>query len=313
MSDPARLTVVTGFLGAGKSTWLRHQLRSGVFDGARLVVNEAAATSVDHEILGGDPVPAILAGGCACCERRTELVGLLKRLVLPSASGAAPARIVLETSGLAEPQAIVAAIRADPELAAALVVSEVVTLVGAPQGFDTLGGEDLARRQVMGADCLIVTKLDAADAATAGRLVARLALMNPAAPVFGANRGVEVPVRFDLSGAAAAALPDADADADAGTPRAVDLDVGAVEWSRFSLWLSALLHARGGDILRLKGVVPTPRGRLLLQGVAGALDRPVILPGAPQPGDGTLAIIGRGFGAADLRRSLDGFARSCGP
>ena len=312
MSDPVRLTIVTGFLGAGKSTWLRHHLRSGVFEGARLVVNEAAATSVDHEILGGDPLSAILAGGCACCERRSELVSLLKHLVLSGCSSETrPPHIVLETSGLADPQAIIAAIREDACLATGLAVGEVVTLVGAPQGLDVLGREALARRQVASADCLIVTKLDVADAETTAQLLARLSAINATAPLFGANRGVEVPLRFAgaEAGAPIAGLPDVEPE----PLQTVNLDVAALEWTRFALWLSALVHARGSDILRLKGIVPTPRGRILLQGVQGVLDPPVILPGSVQPSDGTLVIIGRGFAAADLKRSLHGFTRACNP
>ena len=99
------LTILGGFLGAGKTTWLRHHLHSGVFRDAIVVVNEAASASVDHVLLGSANRIHVLAGGCACCKGREELLGLLREL-----SGAArisetsePRRIILETSGLADP------------------------------------------------------------------------------------------------------------------------------------------------------------------------------------------------------------------
>ena len=74
------LTMLGGFLGAGKTTWLRHHLHSGVFRDAIVVVNEAASASVDHVLLGSANRIHVLAGGCACCEGREELLGLLREL-----------------------------------------------------------------------------------------------------------------------------------------------------------------------------------------------------------------------------------------
>src|SRR5690349_12196883 len=75
-----RLTVLGGFLGSGKTTWLRHQLHEGVFEGAFVVVNEAAETPVDDVLLTRSSSIAVLAGGCACCEAKGELIGLLRRI-----------------------------------------------------------------------------------------------------------------------------------------------------------------------------------------------------------------------------------------
>ena len=82
----------------------------------------------------------------------------------------------------------------------------------------------------------------------------------------------------------------------------------AIDWTSFSVWLSALLHARGDDVLRVKGVVRTPAGRLLLQTVRKIVQPPEILPEQAEREDGTIVVIGRGYDAADLKRSLRYFA-----
>ena len=176
--DRIRLTVLTGFLGAGKSTWLRHQIRHGVFAGAALVVNEAAQTPVDDILIPGT---LVIAGGCVCCTARAELLEVLRDLCLHIA-GAGPRRIVLETSGLADPGPVVEAIRADASLDRQLVVSEVLVAIDAAQGLALLRAEPLARRQVQAANCLIVTKLDQATVPDAAALLATLDLLNPRAP-----------------------------------------------------------------------------------------------------------------------------------
>jgi G3E family GTPase len=159
------LTILGGFLGAGKTTWLRHHLHSGVFRDAIVVVNEAASASVDHVLLGAANRIHVLAGGCACCEGRKELLSLLREVSAPTrgVETSEPGRIVLETSGLADPQSILAAIAADQALSRCLEVTEVVVIVDAVSGAELLRDEALARRQISGADCLTVAKTDAVD------------------------------------------------------------------------------------------------------------------------------------------------------
>src|SRR3984893_1507251 len=105
-----RLTILGGFLGAGKTTWLRHQLHHGLAQDALVVVNEAAEVPVDHALLGRSSRLAVLAGGCAWCTAREALLSLLRDVCDARVSADAPAnkinRIVLETSGLADPGTI---------------------------------------------------------------------------------------------------------------------------------------------------------------------------------------------------------------
>ena len=308
-----RLTVLGGFLGSGKTTWLRHQLHEGVFEDAFVVVNEAAETPVDDVLLTRSSSIAVLAGGCACCEAKGELIGLLRRICDERSRTASPGRrldhIVLETSGLADPGPIVEAIRADPILVHHIVVGEIIVAVDAIHGLSQLRDEPLGRRQVEIADRLVVTKVDEADGAALVGLLATLASLNPGAVMAGAIKGTEAALP---SWGEADAEPLGDLSADTARPAIFPTKLRideTIDWTAFSVWLSALLHARGDDVLRVKGVVRTPAGRLLLQSVRKIVQSPEILPedGADRE-DNTIVVIGRGYKGDDLRRSLRHFA-----
>jgi G3E family GTPase len=308
-----KLTVLGGFLGSGKTTWLRHQLHQGLLADALVVVNEAAETPVDDALLGRSARLAVLAGGCACCEGREALVALLRDVCDDRVSADDPAdrveRIVLETSGLADPGAIVDAIRSDPVLIHHIVVSEIVVSVDGVHGLDQLRREALGRRQVETADRLVVTKVDAAKDETLLPLLATLKALNPGAAISAAvmGRDAELP---EFDGAVAAPLPEL---ADEGSPitaTTMELD-DSIDWTAFTVWLSALLHARGDDIMRVKGVMRTPAGRLLLQGVRKVVQSPEVLPEGDESGrdgDNSIVVIGRGFEPSHLLPSLRRFA-----
>jgi len=309
-----RLTVLGGFLGSGKTTWLRHQLHRGNLRDAVIIVNEAAERPVDDALLARAKQLLVLAGGCACCAGRDDLVELLRRLcdqrLGSDARLATAAHIVLETSGLANPGPIVDAIRSDPVLIHHILVSEIVVVVDALNGLEQMMREPLSRRQVETADRLIVTKMDEAGIPAVRRLLATLAQLNPGAALSGAIMGSPADLP-DFAGVEPETL--GEFSDEAGVPiAAVRLDLWeAVDWTAFSLWLSALLHARGDEIMRVKGVVRTPAGRLLLQSVRRIVQQPEILPEADEEAerdDNSVVFIGRGFAAEDLRRSLRFFA-----
>jgi G3E family GTPase len=307
-----RLTVLGGYLGSGKTIWLRHQLHAGRFADAFVIVNEAAETPVDDALLQRSSRLAVLAGGCACCTGRDELIALLRRLCdersRVDVESERLQEIVLETSGLADPGPIVEAIRGDPMLVHHIVVREVIVAVDALHALAQLRSEPLGRRQIEIADRLIVTKTDAADTGALQRLIATLGRLNPGAAISGAVKGETA--SLPLADAEPEDLPDLSGAAEKPPifPARLVLDE-TIDWTAFSVWLSALLHARGDDVVRVKGVVRTPAGRLLLQSVRRIVQSPEILPEQEdEREDNTIVVIGRGYRAEDLRRSLDYFA-----
>ncbi len=318
-SDPAdtrmRLTLLGGFLGSGKTTWLRHQLHFGAFADAFVVVNEAAETAVDDALLGHSAELAVLAGGCACCDAKDDLIALLRWVCDRRVSHAADERlldqIVLETSGLADPAPIVAAIRSDPMLVHHIVIREIVVAVDGVYGLRHIREEALGRRQMELADRLVVTKVDEAEPGQLARLLATLRQINPGATVLGAINGADAQLPGQ-AGVAPEVLADLDDYADSQPIRALKIDIGEdIDWTAFSVWLSALIHARGDDILRVKGVVRTPAGRLLLQSVRRIVQSPEMLPDSQEDTperDNRLVFIGRGFTETALARSLRHFA-----
>jgi len=305
-----RLTVLGGFLGSGKSTWLRHQLHEGTLEGAHIILNEIAEAPVDHVMLRGSAGLSIMAGGCACCASLDRLVALLRGIADRRVSGKRVDRIVLETSGVADPAPIVGALRDDPVLTHHVLVSEVIVTVDALHGLDQLASEPLGRAQVQLADRLVITKVDASEMAPLRATLATLRAANPTAVLSGSVHGSPValpdfadvaPLSLAVGSEAAAVQPIA----------AVKLALrGDIDWTAFTLWLSALLHARGDDVLRVKGVVRTPAGRLLFQGVRHTVQSPEILPdeGSDLDEVDSVVIIGRGFSQRTLEQSLRAFA-----
>lgn len=310
-----RLTVLGGFLGSGKTTWLRHQLHAGIFNGAYVIVNEAAETPVDDALLQGSSMLSVLAGGCACCAGKADLIALLRKICddrsKKDSSEERLERIILETSGLADPAPIVEAIRTDPILVHHIMVSEILVTVDALHGLSQLREEPLGRRQIEIADCLMITKLDEAAEADLAKLLATLRVLNPGAEMFGAVKGTETALPF-FDHAEPENLVELLVAADLPPifPSKLTID-DTIDWTAFSVWLSALLHARGNDVVRVKGVVKTPAGRLLIQTVRKIVQSPEIL---PEQGNGQLrednaiVVIGRGYRAEDLTRSLHYFA-----
>lgn len=309
-----KLTVLGGFLGAGKTTWLRHQLHEGLLRDALVVVNEAADVPVDNALLTRSSQLLVLAGGCACCSRRDALVELLRDICDSRVSGAlSNERIVLETSGFADPSAIVDAIRTDPVLLHHILVSEIVVAVDALNALDQLRNEPLGRRQVEVADRLVVTKVDAAgQQETLVSLLGTLRSLNPGASICGATLGIvaELPDFRTKTGVTLPALSAADVVPIRASTLRID---ESVDWTAFSIWLSALLHARGEDIMRVKGVVRTPAGRLFLQSVRRVVQSPEIVPDDDHEHrgeDNCITVIGRGFDPLSLLPSLRRFAGS---
>lgn len=301
-----------GYLGSGKTTWLRHQLFTGAFGDAHIIVNEAAETPVDDALLAEHAGSMTLqAGGCACCTGKADLIAALRDLCntktrQPASEGRLE-QIVLETSGLADPAAIVTAIREDPVLVYHILVTEIIVAVDAANAIAQLSEEPLGRQQIEAADRLLLTKVDTVTPESLSGLAATLKILNPAATLTAAIKGIEEDLKID-PGVPPIELPALSASdmRDPVVPVRIDIDP-SIDWAAFSVWLSALLHARGKDIVRVKGVLNSPAGHLLLQAVRNSVQSPEILPKIASNYNNSIVFIGRGFTADALRSSLRHF------
>ncbi|UYV35695.1 GTP-binding protein [Rhodobacteraceae bacterium D3-12] len=310
-----RLTILGGYLGSGKTTWLRHQLFEGAFQGAHILVNEAAETPVDDTLLAAQADRlTMLAGGCACCAGKEEFTAALRKLCDERSRQPKQDRtnqhIVLETSGLADPAAILEAIQNDSILVHHIRVAEITVLVDALHAKEQLNREHLSRAQIESADRIILTKIDTVPDQTLAKVKATVQQLNPGAKIEAAIKGQPVELNpsttepvsaYDLTQFSGGAAPI--------RPTKIDIPT-EVDWATFSVWLSALLHARGDDLVRVKGVFETPAGPLLLQAVRKSVQPPELLPPEARARQNQIVFIGRGYESEDLRRSLDYFTRS---
>jgi G3E family GTPase len=256
------VTVVTGFLGAGKTTLLRGFLASPEGHGTAVIINEYGAVGIDDALLRGSTDEVTLLGnGCLCCNARTDLQVALRRLVAEREQGSVPhfARIVIETSGLADPGPILQTFATDRALGGEFFLEVVVAVMDAVGGRDTLDWSAEARKQVILADRLIVTKTDLAEPAAVQRLTARLRELNPRAAIETAVAGRLDPrclIEAPPGAAASAELRSgfvAEAQHSDGIASFVWTDPAPIAWSAFARMLETLIALRGSDLLRIKG------------------------------------------------------------
>jgi G3E family GTPase len=185
-SDRIPVSIITGFLGAGKSTLLNRLLRDPEMKDTAVIINEFGEVGIDHLLVeaSGDSMVE-LSNGCLCCTVRGELTDTLVSLRQGLDTGRVKAlqRIVIETTGLADPAPVIQSIIGAGEISRDYAVDGVITLVDAVNGLSTLDNHEEARRQVAMADRLVLTKRTLADPTVVALLESRLNDLNPLAPV----------------------------------------------------------------------------------------------------------------------------------
>jgi G3E family GTPase len=277
------VTVVTGFLGAGKTTLVRRFLSTPEGAGTAVIVNEFGETGIDDALLrnSSDNI-ALLGNGCLCCNVRSDLQVTLHRLVADRERGAIPhfQRIVIETSGLADPSPILTTFATDRALGAEFHVEGVITVIAAQNGAETIEAFAEARRQVILADRIVISKSDIADDEAPAALAARLRALNARADIVEAVQGEVDPqwIVAESSTGLAGFVADEASHTD-GIASFTIVETEPIAWSTFACAMEALIALRGADLLRVKGVLDVVgcRGPVVVQFVQHLAHPPVEL------------------------------------
>ena len=328
--DRVPVAVLTGFLGAGKTTLLNFLLRHPAMQGTAVVVNEFGDVGLDHHLIETAVHDVeLIEGGCLCCTVRGALGDALIKLLDRSGKDGWPPikRIILETTGVAEPGPILRELSAAPELQGRVRADGTTTLVDAAVGADTLALQGIARAQVSAADQLLISKADLVAPAALAALNEQLRALNPEAPIDLVNRGAAKPQH--LFGTAQRATADAAPmmrwmhaaapvrftpltdDTPAPQPDGIDsfsvvLDTPLPEW-RFYGWLTFLRGLSGPDLLRVKGLIHLEgrSGPVLIHGVQGVFHDPEPRDSWPTDDHRTrLVFITQGWGRETVRSTL---------
>jgi G3E family GTPase len=270
------VSVLTGFLGSGKTTVLARLLRRPEFSRTAVIINEFGELGLDHDLVeASDESFVQLQTGCLCCAVRGDLVRTLEDLLRRRDEGTVPPfeRVLIETSGLADPAPILQSLMLDAAIAGRLSLHGVVTTVDAVNGVETLRRQPESVKQVAVADRLLLTKTDLAG--DPGNVRQRIAAINPAAPIIAATLGDVDPAQLFDAGNHVGAHRDHERDHHHAESHASNIAFFAIVREEpiaaiaLTLFLEALAEHCGSDLLRLKGIIQ----------VTENADRPAVIHG----------------------------------
>ncbi len=287
------ITVITGFLGSGKTTLLSSVLRYEKFANTAVIINEYGQAGLDHRLIRRiEEKTRLLSGGCICCNMREDLVKELREILNESERGEIILdRVVIETTGLADPAPILFSILMDPLLVNRYYVDGVVCCLDAANGELHLNNNSESIKQIISADTVIITKTDIVERDTVAQMHERLSRLNPAAvimeaangeidpeAVFANSRG-QMETRRKGPDRIGEAYSDASAEHDSRVRSMSIKFYEPLDWTAFGLWMSMLLYTHGEKMLRVKGMVDVgDEGPIVINGVQHIIHPPQHLP-----------------------------------
>ena len=346
-AEPIPLTVLTGFLGAGKTSLLNRLLPDPALAGTAVIINEFGEIGLDHLLVKTiDDNMVLLQSGCLCCTLRGDLVTALENLLRDLDNGRVSFnRVILETTGLADPAPVLQTAMAHPYLVMRYRLDGVITVVDALNGSATLDQHLEAVKQVAVADRIVLTKTDlmTSDGAAKAELLARLHALNPAAPILDAAAGEATPARLLDCGLSDPARKTPDVkrwlaeEAYAETahhhhdhahghdPNRHDERIRAftlatdqpIPGATFEMFIDLVRSLHGPKLLRLKGIVKiaeTPDRPLVIHGVQHIMHPPAYLEGWPDADQRTrIVLITRDLEPQAVTRLFDAFLSRAAP
>ena len=326
------VTVLTGFLGSGKTTLLNRLLKLPDLHGTAVIVNEFGQIGIDHDLVASTHEDTVLlANGCLCCAVRGDLIQALVRLLERPQR---PQRVLIETSGLADPGPILRTLMAEPAVCERFGLAGVACTLDAVLGLATLRQHPEAARQLAVADTVFVTKTDLLQAPLDPALLEQLQAMNPAAPWLDDAAAQPQALRALLQ-ADPKAMPafqvetspafrplgplgpggtgGGEASHGQGIRSFVIVRDEPLPLEGFASWLDMVIAMRGEDLLRVKGIVhiaEQPDQPLVFHGVQHLFQPPESLPAWPSEDRSTrIVFITRGVDVQSLDDLLNVMAR----
>jgi G3E family GTPase len=327
------VSIITGFLGSGKTTLLNRLLQHDALSNSLVIINEFGAVGIDH-LLVSTPVENVrlLANGCLCCEVRGDLVDTLTDVAQKRSRGEISAfdRILVETTGLADPVPIIQTIVADAELARIFRLDAVVGVVDAVHALGQIASQDEARKQIAVADVLLVSKTDLVPAGALSEVEHAVRSINAGTELIAVVRGEVDPERLFGRGRATASVHAAEVErwiganaraasalgrANRRSPHAGDIRTFTlfhdtpVSVTGLTTWLTMLAGFKGPQLLRLKGIVNVEGDPYVLHAVQTVIHEAVRLEAWPSEDRRTrIVFIGRGLDRDAIERSFSAFA-----
>lgn len=319
MNRPISVSLITGFLGSGKTTLIRRLLPDPHLRGAVVLVNDLAPIGLDHLLLqDGGNEPILLANGCICCTVNKDLGFTLLDLLRRTQNGdlSPISQVLIETTGMADPIPIMRLLAANPTLSQAYALDRIVTVVSEQHGRNQIARHQEARLQVAVADFVIISHGTITAEVQKLALLDDIAAINPIAETipdsssFSALQLVSH-TRFVRATEPRSSVNRSSDDREFGSSHDVRIACltanRPLDWDRLVGWVEGLGAALGENLFRIKGTVTIAgnSASIFINGVQDSFYAPIVLPNWFDPTGGSqLVVIGRGIDPARIQISF---------